>query len=181
MATGAVSTSDLGAESDGSIPVISSDAAAQGLFNEVKFDLAGTRALMVDVRANYETALVMESLAKRGSKVTVATPYLHFGVNIGASHQYEYLQSLPALGIEVLPTTVVARVQDGEAHLRHAFSGAISPQGFDFIVAGSSPTPRDELWEVFARYAPVKMAGDVVAPRSALEAYREGDRAGRTV
>ncbi len=181
MATGAVSTSDLGAESDGSIPVISSDAAAQGLFNEVKFDLSGTRALMVDVRANYETALVMESLAKRGSKVTVATPYLHFGVNIGASHQYEYLQSLPTLGIDVLPTTVVARVQHGEAHLRHAFSGAISPQGFDFIVAGSSPTPRDEMWEVFARYAPTKMAGDVVAPRSALEAYREGDRAGRTV
>ena len=75
----------------------------------------------------------------------------------------------------------MARVQDGEAHLRHAFSGAVSPQGFDFIVAGSSPTPRDEMWEVFARYAPVKMAGDVVAPRSALEAYREGDRAGRTV
>jgi 2,4-dienoyl-CoA reductase-like NADH-dependent reductase (Old Yellow Enzyme family) len=181
MATGAVATSELGAETDESIPVISSDAAAMGLFNEVRFDLRGTRALVIDVRANYETALVIESLAKRGSQVTVATPYLYFGVNVGASHQYEYMESLPKLGIEVLTSTKVARVRDGEAHLRHGFSGEVSPRPFDFIVAGSAPKPRDELLAAFSRYAPTKTAGDMVAPRSALEAYREGDRCGRTV
>ena len=51
----------------------------------------------------------------------------------------------------------------------------------DFIVAAAHPRPRNELYDTFRKYAPVKTAGDVIAPRSALEAFREGDRAGRTV
>jgi len=52
---------------------------------------------------------------------------------------------------------------------------------FDFIVAGISPKPKDELFDVLSKYAPTTLVGDAVAPRDAMMAFREGDRAGRTV
>ncbi|MCC7282814.1 MAG: FAD-dependent oxidoreductase [Acetobacteraceae bacterium] len=181
MATGAVSTSSITAPTDESIPVISGDDAAQGLYKGHKFELANVKALVIDIRANYETALVIDSLARRGSAVTVVTPHLHFGVNVGHTHRVEYLQSLPRLGVELLATTILERISEGRAHIRNTVTQRTSAEAFDFVVAGSSPKPKDELFEIFSRYAPTKMAGDVVAPRSALEAFREGDRCGRTI
>ncbi|GAB4142299.1 MAG: FAD-dependent oxidoreductase [Sphingomonadales bacterium] len=182
MATGAVSNNDLGVTSDESIPILSSDDAASGTFQGVKFDICGTRTLVVDIRANYETALVIESLAKRGSKVTVATPHLHFGANMGFTHLTDYLGLLPKWSVDVHATTLLDRVADGSAYLKQAFSGATVAESYDFIVAGTPPQPRKEFYEAFQRHArDIRLVGDVVAPRSALEAFREGDRAGRTI
>lgn len=181
LATGAITTNELGVATDDSIPILSSDDAVAGLFEGIKFEMEGTRSLMVDQRANYETALVTESLARRGSKVTVATPHLYFGVNMGQTHLNDYLRLLPKLGIDVLPTTRVDRISQGRVHLKHAFSGEETAEFFDFIVAGISPKPRNSLYEVLSQYAPTKMVGDAVAPRSALEAFREGDRVGRSI
>ena len=43
------------------------------------------------------------------------------------------------------------------------------------------PYTRDELYQVCSRHAPTTLVGDAVAPRDAMMAFREGDRAGRTV
>ena len=51
----------------------------------------------------------------------------------------------------------------------------------DCVVAGVLPQARADLFTTLSRHAPVKLVGDALAPRSALEAFREGDRAGRTV
>jgi len=181
LATGSKPGTTLSIESDHSIHVLSVDDAARGEFEGMRIDLNGTRSLVVDLRANYETALVIESLAKRGSAVAVATPYLYFGVNIGFNSLNDYLEMLPKLGITVLPTTLLTAVRDGKAILRHVYSGEETIEAYDFIVAGVFPQACDELCETLAKYAPVKLVGDAVAPRSALEAFREGDRAGRTV
>ncbi|SIR59240.1 2,4-dienoyl-CoA reductase [Aromatoleum tolulyticum] len=181
LATGATPNTELGVKSDGSVPVISSDDAAQGLFNGQKFDLKDTRALMVDMRANYETALVTESLAKRGSAVTVITPFLHFGANMGFTNLNDYLNLLPKLGCKLLPNTVLTGIRDGRASFRDVYSGEVQEHEFDFVVAGIAPTPADELLEMLKKHAKVVTAGDVVAARSAMEAFREGDRAGRTI
>ena len=45
--------------------------------------------------------------ARGGSAVTVATPYLHFGANMGFTHLLDYLHLLPKWGIKVLPQTVL--------------------------------------------------------------------------
>jgi 2,4-dienoyl-CoA reductase-like NADH-dependent reductase (Old Yellow Enzyme family)/thioredoxin reductase len=181
MATGSTATNHINVPSDDSIPVMSGDDAASGLFNGVKFDMVNTRAMVIDIRANYETALVIESIAKRGCKVSVITPHLHFGVNVGPSHLVEYLQKLPKLGVEFFPTTLLDHIEDGQAHLKNTVTQKVMVEEFDFIVAGSSPEPRDGLREAFSKIAPTKIAGDAVAPRSALEAFREGDRCGRTI
>ena len=181
LATGSTPNAELPVRTDGSVPILSSDDAVLGLFEDSKFDMKGTRSLMVDLRSNYETALVTESLARRGSAVTVITPFLHFGANVGFTNLDDYLKLLPKLGCEVLPSTVIERIEDGVVFYRNVYSGEVRSQSFDFVVAGVPPKARDDLFEVLSRHAKVVAVGDVVAPRSAMEAIREGDRAGRTI
>jgi len=181
LATGATPSVDLGVDSDGSIPVISGDEAAAGLFEGQKFDMAGTRALLVDRRANYETGLITECMVNRGSKVTVVTPFLHFGANLGFTHLDDLLTTLPRKGCEMIASTILKSVKDGVAELQHVYSGAKQSAKFDFIVAGIHPSPNKKLYKMAADFCKVIMAGDVVAPRSAMEAFREGDKAGREV
>jgi hypothetical protein len=181
LATGSTPNAELPVRTDGSVPILSSDDAVLGLFEDSKFDMKDTRSLMVDLRSNYETALVTESLARRGSAVTVITPFLHFGANVGFTNLDDYLKLLPKLGCEVLPSTVIERIEDGVVSYRNVYSGEVRSQSFDFVVAGVPPKARDDLFEVLSRHAKVVSVGDVVAPRSAMEAIREGDRAGRTI
>lgn len=181
LATGATPSTTLKAVSDGSIPVISSDEGAEGTFEGEKLDMRGLRVLFVDIRANYETALSIEAIARRGAKVTVVTPYMSYGVNVGFTHLIDYLKSFPTLGVELVAQSLLARVEDGEAVIRHAFSGAERHEGFDLIVAGVAPSPRTGLIEALGGRYKVMSAGDMVAPRSALEAFREGDRCGRMI
>jgi 2,4-dienoyl-CoA reductase-like NADH-dependent reductase (Old Yellow Enzyme family) len=181
LATGATPSAELQVKSDGSIPIISTDDAALSLFNDQKFDMKGTRSLLVDLRATYETSLVAESIGRRGSALTIATPFLHFGANMGFTNLNDYLNLLPKLGCQILPSTVVEGIEDGQVTLKNLYSGERQQQNFDFIVAGVTPRPRDELREMLARYAKVVPVGDAVAARTAMEAFREGDRAGRTI
>lgn len=182
LATGGEPSTELNIPSDGSIPVLSTDDAAAGVFNGQKFEMRGARCLVVDLRANNETTLVTEMLAKRGCQVTVVTPFLHFGANIGFTHLDDLLKSLPKLGCELCPNTVITAIAEGRAILRDVYSQKERAGEFDFVVAGIHPKPRTGLHELASKYCPeIHMAGDVVAPRTALEAFREGDRAGRSI
>jgi 2,4-dienoyl-CoA reductase-like NADH-dependent reductase (Old Yellow Enzyme family)/thioredoxin reductase len=182
LATGAYTDNALDAVSDDSIQVLSTDDAALGQFEDTKFEIKGTKSLMVDIRGDYETALVLESLAARGSEVTIATPAPVFGRNLGASHSDDFSRTvMPELGIKLEPYTSLTQISQGRAHLKNRISGKESAEFYDFIVAGTSPKPQDSLFELLSKYAPTTMVGDAVAPRNAMMAFREGDRAGRTV
>lgn len=181
LATGAESVPVADFPTDGSVPVIASDDAAQGLFEGVNFEMAGTRAVVIDRRANYETNLVTEAVSKRGAALTIVTPYASSVVNTGTSHAIFYSAEFPRRGIETLGGHVPVGVSNGSLTVRHGITGRETTLPCDFIVSAVHPKPRNQLLDALKKYAPVKTAGDVVAPRSALEAFREGDRAGRTV
>jgi len=182
LAAGAFTTNDLNIATDGSVQILSTDEAAAGEYAGTRFELEGTRCLMIDLRGNYETAVVLESLGRRGAKVTLATPAPVFGRNLGLSHSDDFSRTvIPQLGIRLLPNTALAQVSQGRGHLINRISGEEIEEFFDFIVAGTPPKPRDALFEVLNRVAPTTMVGDAVAPRDAMMAFREGDRAGRTV
>lgn len=182
LATGAYTTNDLDIEGDGSIQILSSDEAAAGLFEDNKFELNDTKSLMIDLRGSYETALVAESLGRRGSQVTVATPAPIFGRNVGHSHSVDFARTvMPELGIKLLPSTTLEKISQGRAHLSNKVSGEEVEDFYDFIVAGTPPKSQDSLYDVCAKYAPTTVVGDAIAPRDAMMAFREGDRAGRTV
>lgn len=181
LATGATASNDLEVPTDGSVPVLSVDEAAQNRFEGNRIDFKGARAVMLDRRGNYETALVTEHLAKGGCELIVATPFLHFGANMGFTHLVDYMGLLPKWGVDVRAQHMIASIEDGKVNLVHVFSGDVTSVEADFVVAGVHPKPNKEMYDLLRSYAPVKMVGDVVAPRSALEAFREGDRVARTL
>lgn len=181
LATGATPSADLGIPSDGSVPVLSTDEAGQGLYGDVKIEMQGTRSLFVDRRGTYETSLAIEAVAKRGSKVTIITPFYSWGANMGFTNLHDYMMSLPQMGVEWLTTTVIDSIKDGKVTYRNAYTGKVATEEFDFVVAGVHPKACDGLQSVLAKHAKVIVVGDALAPRTALEAIREGDRAGRTI
>ena len=182
LATGSYTTDDLDIPTDGSVQILSSDAAAAGVYEGTYFEIANTRSLVIDLLGNYETTLVTESLANRGSTVTVATPAPVFGRNIGVSHADDFSRTVfPKYGIRLLPSTVLTEISQGRALLRNTVSGESVEEFFDVVVACRSPKPQDVLYAVCSKHAPTKLVGDAVAPRNAMLAFREGDRAGRTV
>lgn len=181
LATGAESIPVIDFATDGSVPVISSDDAARGLYDGMRFEMEGTRAVVLDRRANYETNLVTEAVSKRGAQLTIVTPYSSSVVNTGTSHAIFYTAEFPRRGIETLGGHVPLSISNGSLTVRNGITGRESTLPCDFVVSAVHPKPRNQLMDMLKKYAPVKTAGDVVAPRSALEAFREGDRAGRTV
>ena len=181
LATGSTDTTDMGVPTDGTVPVLSVLDAAQNQYGGVRLDMKSARVLMVDMRATYETALITEHLAESGCSVTVATPYLHFGANLGFTHLLDYQRVWPKWGIDVKPLHVLASISEGKAHLAHVFAGIMTSLEVDFVVAGVHPKPNDQLYHQLREMVPIKVVGDAYAPRSALEAFREGDRAARTL
>ncbi len=181
LATGAVCSSEVGAVDDGSIPVLASDQAALGEYDGVKVDLEGLHVLVVDKRGNYETCLVIEALANRGAQLTIATPFASFGANTGFTHLNYYHGQIPKWRARVLTMTSLVAIGNGEVSLNSLLEPEPVVLSPDLVVAAVHPRPQDGLYEVLSKKLPTRMIGDVVAPRSALEAFREGDRAGRTV
>ena len=114
--------------------------------------------------------------------MTIATPAPAFGRNLGLSHFDDFMRTvMPELGIRLLPNTNISQISQGRAHLHNAISGETIEEFFDFIVAAIPPKPQDSLREICEQHARTQIVGDAIAPRDAMRAFREGDRAGRTV
>jgi hypothetical protein len=111
--------------------------------------------------------------------VTVVTPFLYFGANMGFTFLDDYLRLLPEWGVRVLPQSVCQEIRDGQMLVANGATGKIEELACDFAVAGIPPAPDDELAQTCKRHAETLLVGDVNAPRSALEAIRQGDRAAR--
>jgi 2,4-dienoyl-CoA reductase-like NADH-dependent reductase (Old Yellow Enzyme family) len=173
LATGALAPAQLLDPGDGSIPIITIDEALEG-------DHAGARIVMVDHRGMEEGALAAESLARSGAAVTLTTPMASIGTNIGFTRIREHLLRLYGAGCELLPSTQVSAIADGRVLTRHVHSRAPGELGADVIVASIAFTPDLSLREAaWAMGAEVLLAGDSMAPRTAMHAFREGDAAGR--
>ena len=99
---------------------------------------------------------------------------------MGFTHVKDVLTRLYGLGCTLEPSTVLTGIADGEAITRHAHSGEVRRRAFDAVVAGVHGRSDVSLAPAVER-AGVRLliAGDAVAPRTALHAFREGDDAGR--
>jgi hypothetical protein len=174
LATGARPAVDrLGAELDGSVPVLSIDEA-------VARDAFAGPVLVVDQRGDLETALTAEHVASHGAQVTIVTPYLNVGPYVGFTHLNDVLQRLHRLGCALEPSTLFGGVQAGEAVTRHVHTREVTRRAFAAVVAGVHGRADTSLAGAVERAGGrLLLAGDAVAPRTALHAFREGDDAGR--
>jgi len=180
LATGARPAPETLTPADGSIPVISTWDAAHATVDGERVSLAGERVLLVDVRGNLETALVAERLGDERAKVTIATPYPQFGLHVGFTHRKDLLERLYGLGCDIESSTVFVGIENGLVTTRHVYSREVSQRPFGLVVAGVPGQPEVGLSAAAERRGVrVLLAGDAVAPRTALHAFREGDAAGR--
>jgi NADPH-dependent 2,4-dienoyl-CoA reductase/sulfur reductase-like enzyme len=173
LATGAPPERDPLPPGDGSVPVLSLDAA-------VTAEVAGQRVLVVDRLGTIDVAMTAERLAAAGAAVTVVTPLPGVGANIGFTQIGEQLGRLYGLGCALEPSTAFAGIEGGHVATRHLHARSRAARPFDAVVAGVPGRPDLTLREAaLATGARVLVAGDAVAPRSAMHAFREGDDAGR--
>jgi 2,4-dienoyl-CoA reductase-like NADH-dependent reductase (Old Yellow Enzyme family) len=175
LATGARPAPERVGAGDGSVPVLAlTEALAQGG--------ADRDLLVVDNLGVDAVSVTAETLAAGARSVTVISPMQSIGAHIGFTMIKDQLQRLYVVGCRLEPSTALARIQDGQVVTRHVHSGEVRTRRFDAVVAGVAGEPDLSLHEAaLAATGQVLLAGDVVAPRTALHAFREGDRAGRTV
>jgi hypothetical protein len=104
-----------------------------------------------------------------------------FGANIGFTHLDDLMNVFREFACDIQASARLEKIEGKNASIRQSISGKVQTREFDFIVAGTHPRPQTGLFDATSKHCEVVMAGDVVAPRSALEAFREGDRAGRQI
>jgi hypothetical protein len=142
----------------------------------------GHRVLLVDLLGYQQQSYVAEYLCLSGAMLTIATPFPQVGQNIGFTHIRGHLERLHKFSAELRTSTAVMRISDGEVELRHLFSKKTEVLSFDALVAGTMAQADTSLLEIAHSFTgDVILAGDAVAPRTALHAFREGDDAGRQI
>ena len=84
----------------------------------------------------------------------------------------------------MIPNTAVVNISDGLLHVQDTLSGQTRTENADVIIAAVGNQTIDslanELTETFD-YLNVQVIGDASAPRTILEAIREGRIAGRSI
>lgn len=173
----------------GSVPVLPAYEGKGGAQLVTPNDVAlgkvevGQRVVVVDDDGHYRATSVAEFLADRGKEVEIVTPRSVEGSDIVQISWITQHQRLRNLGVKVRTGTVIRAVNGSTITLEDAYSGEQSEvKGVDTIVVAGLRQADDELLHALRdRGVKVLAAGDCLAPRSALEAIREGHLAGRQV
>lgn len=140
--------------------------------------------LVIDQLATHEAAQAAHRLAAAGCPVTLATPGPVVGAKVGFTHVKAQRRGLLEAGVDVRVSTVLVGIHDGVAQLRQVLTGATDDLAIGVVVAAVPRLAADGLVDELAQTAPdleVLVAGDAVAPRTAMHAFREGDDAGRAI
>ncbi|MEE2059503.1 mycofactocin system FadH/OYE family oxidoreductase 2 [Rhodococcus artemisiae] len=141
------------------------------------------RILVVDDLGFHEATSVAELLADRGCDVTVCTPGMIVGQDLGLTLDMDgWLRRAHEKGIGMVPDVAVAGlvVRDNSLHvsLVHHPTGKTRVLTVDGVVVATHQAPVDELWTALSESGIcVSRVGDAVAPRRAHAAILEGDRA----
>jgi len=177
LATGATPNPEgaFGAATDDSVPVISTDEAMTAA-------LAGKKMLVLDRLGAHDAVRAAEHAAQGGAHVTIISPRPMVGAFVGITHAAEIPRRLSELGCEIEPNWDALAIKAGVVRLRSTLSGKERLEQFDVVAVSVPATPNVALRGIFERAGiPVRLAGDAMAARTALHAFRAGDAAGRAV
>jgi len=140
--------------------------------------------LVVDHLATHEAMQAAERLAAAGCQVTLVTPGPVVGAKVGFTHLRAQRHRLRAAGVDVRLSTTLDAASNGIARRHQVLTGVTEDVAVGVVVAAVPRLAADTLVAELAAAAPaldVFVAGDAVAPRTAMHAFREGDDAGRAV
>jgi len=167
LATGSL-PADEPVKTDGSIPILSTDEA-------MDLEVIRQRVLVLDRIGTHESAQTAERLAVSGADVTIITPAASVGSRIGFTQIVDQRRRLLDAGCRVEPSSDVARVSAGKVLVRRMSDRTSREISADILVAAVHRRADTRLrWALEGLGLPVLVAGDAVAPRDALLAFREG-------
>lgn len=131
---------------------------------------------MYGALAANDGALVAEALANRGRQVYFVTPYETVMPYGGISHRME-TPGILRRKLAAIYTEAMIGIADGRrVSVVRPDSGHVADLEVGAIVAITAPKPRAELTAVAIRLGvPYTLIGDAMAPRTATDAFREGE------
>jgi hypothetical protein len=142
----------------------------------------GSRVLVYDMVGANEGALVAEALAARGSEVRFVTPFETVMVNGGELHRVQLPETFHRRMHQVITMGIVGLVDDGVATVVRANGDTVDEFPVDTIVTMNPLVSNVELQPVLERLGvPYRVIGDALAPRNAMQAYKEGHEAALAV
>jgi 2,4-dienoyl-CoA reductase (NADPH2) len=157
-----------------------------GQIVDVRDVLAGSagpsgHVVVVDELGFHQATSVAELLADRGCRVTVVTPGMIVGQDLGVTLDLEHWQvKAAAKGIEERTDLVPMGWSDGRLTLLHHPTGVEHELQCDWVVLAVAALPAERLYFELRAASGVEIhrIGDCVAPRRAHAAVLEGERVG---
>ena len=138
------------------------------------------RVVVVDELGFHQATSVAELLADRGCQVTVVTPGMVVGQDLGITLDLEHWEVKAASKGIVQRTDLVATgLGEGTLRLLHHPTGGATEEPCDWVVLAVPQEPLEQLYfDLMAAAVEVHRAGVCVAPRRAHAAVVEGHRVG---
>ena len=142
------------------------------------------KVIVVDHVAHFPAYAPAEALKDVGAQVMIVTPKLFVGSLLDQATMVRTLRRLASKGVLMVPNTTSVKISDGLLHVQDTLSGQMRTEKPDVIIAAVGNQVVDalakELTEDF-HHLNVHVIGDASAPRTILEAIREGRITGRSV
>lgn len=164
--------------SDGSIEVL---APIDVMANPKSF--SGKRVVVVDEVAHFQAYAPAEALVDAGATVSILSPKLYLCSLLDQATMTTTLRRLAGKEVGMVPNSLVLEISDGSLRVRDTLSGVERTVQADAVVAAVGNRAVDELANAIAvadPTVPLHVIGDAAAPRTILEAVREGRTAGRS-
>ncbi len=140
--------------------------------------------VVVDQVAHFPAYAPAEALKDAGAEVKILTPKLFVGSLLDQATMVRTLRRLASKGIQMTPNTAVLHIADGVLHVQDTLSGKMGTETPDVIIAAVGNRTNDGLSQQLADNfdnLDIHVIGDASAPRTILEAIREGRIAGRSI
>ncbi len=140
----------------------------------------GSNVVVVDELGFHQATSAAEVAANNGAHVTILTPGMVVGQDLGITLDMEnFCMRAAQKGINLTPDSVVMGWNGSVLSVLHHVSGRMVEVPADLVVLAVPPTPVDALYrELRAAGVVVHRVGDCLAPRRAHSAVIEGDRIG---
>ena len=136
------------------------------------------KVVVIDDCGHFPAYIPAELLADAGNDVSLLTAKLYSGTALDPTTMESMLKRLGGKGVNFVTHSVPVSISDGALVVRDALSGRESRIACSLIVAALGNTALDHLYHELVEAAEGEMkivaVGDCVAPRTALEAIREG-------